>query len=161
MNSQINEIYHADEEYASGHRRKQIVQSRGTLESGVEAICLRVRENPDHPLTLVDMEKISGFSRRSLENEFHRQFGCSPIKWQQIERLHMAHEYLTQINGKIAIGDLAYQFGFVSSSKFIAYYKRYFKETPKDTAIRIRHAISSKSDRRLKEMSGLQVHAAE
>ena len=161
MNSQINEIYYAGEEYTSGHTRKQIVQRRGTLEACVEAICSHVREYPDHPLTLVDMEKMSGFSRRSLENEFHRQFGCSPIKWQQIERLQMAHEYLTSVNGKIAIGDLAYQFGFVSSSKFIAYYKRYFNETPKDTAIRIRHAISFKGDRRLKTMSGLQVHTAE
>jgi transcriptional regulator GlxA family with amidase domain len=161
MNSQINEIAFTASRHIPADRGKQIVQRRGTLEAGVKAICSRVREYPGHPLTLVDMEKISGFSRRSLENEFHRQFGCSPIKWQQIERLQMAHEYLTQINGKIAIGDLSYQFGFVSSSKFIAYYKRCFNETPKDTAIRIRHAISFKGDRRPRAALGLHVHPAE
>ena len=158
MNTQVNGVACRLDKQTSLTRHKQ---TRVSLDTAVASLCEKIRSNPGRPLTLSDMERLTGFSRRSLENEFHRQFDCSPIKWQQTERLNMAHEYLTQINGKIAVGDLAYQFGFVSSSKFIAYYKRYFKETPKDTAIRIRHAISFKGDRTPRVAAGLQIHAAE
>ncbi len=73
----------------------------------------------------------------------------------------MAHRYLKKINGKITIRDLADQFGFVSSSKFIAYYKRYFKETPKDTAIRMRHMITLNGVRKSGVVSTKIVFAAE
>jgi transcriptional regulator GlxA family with amidase domain len=158
MNSEANNVSCADEYLSSAHRTKEIIRSRGTLEAEVEAIRARVRQYPCHPLTLVDMERLSGFSRRSLENEFHRQFGCSPIKWQRTERLNIAHEYLMHTRGAIAIGELAQQFGFDSTSKFIAYYKRYFGETPRKTALR---AQNTKGERRFRPASTPEVRIAE
>ena len=155
MNAQVNEVAYTQ---SSTVKRKTL---RSPLDAAVVALCERIRQNPAHPLTLVDMERLSGFSRRSLENEFHRQFGCSPVKWQQTERLSQAREYLTAETGKVVISEVAQEYGFTSASKFIAYYKRFFGETPKDTAIRMRY-IRKKADCGLRNSrAGLEGLAAE
>lgn len=139
MNAQVNEFAYTQSSTVKGKTL------RSPLDAAVVSLCERIRQNPTRPLTLVDMERLSGFSRRSLENEFHRQFGCSPVKWQQTERLSQAREYITAETGKVVISEVAQEYGFASASKFIAYYKRFFGETPKDTAIRMRY-VRKKGD---------------
>ena len=155
MNTQVNEVAYKS---SSTSRRKKL---RSSLDAAVASLCERMRKNPTHPLTLVDMERISGFSRRSLENEFHRQFGCSPVKWQQTERLSQAHEYLTAETGKVVISEVAQEYGFASTSKFISYYKRFFGETPKDTAIRMRYIRKKRCSSVQQNLNIKEVLAAE
>ena len=155
MNAQVNEVAYTQ---SSTVKRKTL---RSPLDAAVLSLCERIRQNPAHPLTLVDMERLSGFSRRSLENEFHRQFGCSPVKWQQTERLSQAHEYLTAESGKVVISDVAQEYGFASTSKFISYYKRFFGETPKDTAIRMRYFRQTSSKSRAAHLFKRDIQAAE
>ena len=131
MNTQMNQVTYV---VSSTIKRKAL---RSSLDAAVQTLCEKVRMNPTHPLTLKEMEILTGYSRRSLENEFHRQFGCSPVKWQQTTRLSMAHDYLISRTGKVAISDVACEFGFASPSRFIAYYKRFFGETPNYTATRM------------------------
>ena len=155
MNAQVKEVAYTP---VSTVARKTL---RSPLDTAVVSLCERIRLNPAHPLTLVDMERLSGFSRRSLENEFHRQFGCSPVKWQQTERLSQAREYLTAETGKVVISEVAHEFGFASASKFIAYYKRFFGETPKDTAIRMRYIRKKRCSSVQQNLNIKEVLAAE
>ena len=64
------------------------------LEACVNIICSISLQRLGQPLTLEEMERVTGYSRRSLTNAFHARFGCSPCKWQQSERLRIAHLYL-------------------------------------------------------------------
>ena len=155
MNAQVNDVAYTQ---STTVRRKKL---RSPLDAAVASLCQQIRQNPAHPLTLVDMERISGFSRRSLENEFHRQYGCSPVKWQQTERLSQAHEYLTAETGKVVISDVAQEYGFASTSKFISYYKRFFGETPKDTAIRMRYIRKKRCSSVQQNLNIKEVLAAE
>ena len=96
-------------------------------------ICEFVRQNPGMPLSLIDMEHMTGYSNRSLRNEFYREFGLSPVAWQQRERLILARNSIFLDKGNVTVKDMAGRFGFVSTSRFIAYYKRLFNETPRET----------------------------
>lgn len=112
------------------------------LRKCVDLICARSLERLDQPLTLEEMERMTGYSRRSIINAFHERFGCSPCKWQQSERLRIAHSYLNEEKSRFSTKQLAGQLGFVSASKFCAYYRRMFGESPKQTFQAKRHAIA-------------------
>lgn len=114
-------------------------RSQRELRTCVDLICARSLERLDQPLTLEEMERMTGYSRRSIINAFHDRFGCSPCKWQQSVRLRMAHSILSQAEGMMRIGNLAWELGFPSFSKFCSYYRRMFDETPKQTIKRVCH----------------------
>ena len=121
---------------------EQSNRSQRELKVSVDLICKKSLERLGQPLTLEEMEQITGYSRRSLINAFHERFGCSPCKWQQSERLRVAHQLLLKGTSKLRIGTLAWQLGFPSSSKFCCYYRRMFNETPKQTLKRIDQAAA-------------------
>ncbi|MCC3243995.1 AraC family transcriptional regulator [Methylocystis sp. WRRC1] len=104
--------------------------------SPVDAVCDAVRTRGHRPLTLTEMEQISGLSRRSLQYAFRKRFGCSPMAWQQQERLHLARERLIRGAEALTVTQLAYELGFSSPSAFTAYYRRMFGETPTATLSR-------------------------
>ena len=108
-------------------------KSRRDLQICIDHICAKSMERMERPLTLVEMEEMSGYSRRSLINAFHARFGCSPCKWQQSERLRIAQFLLSTAEHNLKIGTLAFKLGFSSTSKFCSYYQRIYNETPKQT----------------------------
>lgn len=103
------------------------------LKASIDYICTKSLERTEHPLSLIEMEQMSGYSRRSLINAFQSRYGCSPCKWQQSERLRIAQHLLLTGERNLKIGTLAWKLGFSSASKFCSYYRRMFKETPKQT----------------------------
>jgi AraC-like DNA-binding protein len=110
--------------------------------ASVDYICMKSLERIEHPLTLIEMEQISGYSRRSLINAFHARFGCSPCKWQQSERLRIAQYLLLTGERNLKIGNLARKLGFSSPSKFCSYYQRMFHETPKQTQKKVYQSVA-------------------
>jgi len=120
----------------------QIGKSSRDLQTSIDHICAKSMERMERPLTLVEMEEMSGYSRRSLINAFHARFGCSPCKWQQSERLRIAQYLLSTAERNLKIGTLAFKLGFSSASKFCSYYRRMFKETPKQTLKRTYKAVA-------------------
>jgi len=102
----------------------------------VDAVCEAVRSRRHRQLTLTEMEMMSGLSRRSLQNAFRKRFGCSPMQWQQRERLHLAREMLRQGLENGSITELSLELGSSSPSRFTAFYGRMFGETPSATMCR-------------------------
>ena len=112
------------------------------LKASIDYICTKSLERMDHPLSLIEMEQMSGYSRRSLINAFHARFGCSPCKWQQSERLRIAQYLLLTGERNMKIGNLARKLGFSSPSKFCSYYQRMFHETPKQTQMNVYKSVA-------------------
>jgi AraC-like DNA-binding protein len=109
----------------------EVVLSKGSniKRRSVDAICDRLRADPSAPLSLTEMEKISGYSKRTLQNAFQARFGMSPIEWQINERLLIAGEMLKR-QPDLTIAHVAQQTGFASTSSFSQYFKATFGTTP-------------------------------
>lgn len=84
------------------------------------------------PLSLSDMELLSGLSRRSIQYMFKRKFGLSPIGWQLRERLSGAYSALKNFNDRRTVTQIAFDFGFASSSTFSVYFRRQFGVSPSE-----------------------------
>lgn len=133
MSDCFNENFFELKDLTKDHSLGKTGKSSRDLNSSIDHICAKSLERMDRPLTLAEMEQISGYSRRSLINAFHARFGCSPCKWQQSERLRIAQYLLLTGERNLKIRTLAWKLGFSSASKFCSYYQRMFKETPKRT----------------------------
>jgi AraC-like DNA-binding protein len=60
----------------------------------------------DHPISLADLEREIGYSRRSLQLGFGQRVGCGPIQWLRRQRLSLAHERITTMAGMLRQGGL-------------------------------------------------------
>jgi AraC-like DNA-binding protein len=109
-----------------------IRETRSTA-GAIDAVCDAIRGSLDRPLTKSEMEHIGGLSPRGLQYAFRRRFGCSPIEWQRRERLYVARERLLREGGDVGILALSLDLGFSSPSRFAAYYKSLFGESPMET----------------------------
>jgi AraC-like DNA-binding protein len=95
----------------------------------IDAICDRTREDPSSPLSLTQMEKISGFGKRTLQTAFRERFGMSPIKWQINERLNFARDMLRE-QPHLRIAEVARQTGFATPSAFSQAFRDTFGTSP-------------------------------
>ena len=96
----------------------------------IDVVCDLVRSAHERPLTLTEMERVSGLSARALQYAFKARFGCSPMEWQRRERMQLAHRRLLfGVSGE-TITQIAYAMGYSSSAAFSAQYRKYFGETP-------------------------------
>lgn len=95
----------------------------------IEMIVNHIREKPYKHLSLLDMEQITGHSRRAIQYEFAKRFRCSPMEWQRQERLSMARDALSS-NPSRKIIDIAYDFGFDSPNTFSSAFKKQFGISP-------------------------------
>ncbi|MEI9900887.1 MAG: hypothetical protein WDN31_12980 [Hyphomicrobium sp.] len=68
--------------FADTDRRKS--RAKGPT-SRLHIVCDSVRSRPDRPLTMTEMERLSGMSERALQYAFAREFGCTPMEWQRRE----------------------------------------------------------------------------
>lgn len=100
----------------------------------VDFVCDYIRATIDvRPLTLTEMENESALSAQSLQYGFMRRFGCSPMQWQQRERMIRVRERLFLLTPDATITELAYEMGFSTLSALTTLYKRHFGETPIQT----------------------------
>lgn len=60
----------------------------------------------DHAISLADLERQIGYSRRSLQLGFRQRVGCGPIQWLRRQRLSLAHERITTMAGLLCQGAL-------------------------------------------------------
>ena len=110
-------------------------QDRQYTPSGrIDFVCDYIRATIDlRPLTLTEMENASTLSARSLQYGFMRRFDCSPMQWQQRERMIRVRERLFLLPPDATVTELAYEMGFSTLSAMTTLYKRHFGETPIQT----------------------------
>jgi AraC-like DNA-binding protein len=101
--------------------------------NAIDSVCDAVNSRIDEPLTMTEMEAISGLGVRALQYAFKKKFGCSPMEWQRRQRLQLARRRLYDATAGVSISEIAVQTGFSSPSRFAELYKRKFGETPRET----------------------------
>ena len=85
-------------------------------------------------LSITDMCKISGFSRRNLFYSFKEYYGTPPYNYFLLLRLNaIRNELLKARRVDVKIGDLIHKFNFYNFSDFSCLYKNTFGESPSIT----------------------------
>ena len=95
----------------------------------VEAVSL-MEANLEEPMSLDELAKHVGLSRRQLERLFQKHLNCVPTRYYLELRLARARQLLLQTT--MSIVDVAFACGFVSAPHFSKCYRDYFGVPPRD-----------------------------
>ena len=95
-------------------------------------ICDYLMAHLTEPITLTDLERMSGLSARTLQYQFARYAGMSPMAWLKKQRLIKARQMLQQPGGVRSVTELAMDLCFSSASRFAAEYRQQFGRAPSD-----------------------------
>jgi AraC-like DNA-binding protein len=106
-------------------------------------LCEFLRAHLNEPVSLSQMERMSGLSARVLQSSFQNSFGLSPKAWLKKQRLHAARAVLQKPSHKLKLTTLAYDFCFPSPSDFSRQYYLEFGELPSETLAKGRNAFSN------------------
>lgn len=106
--------------------------------SPVDKICEFIDANLTRTIYLTELEKIGHLSARSIQYEFVKRFGCSPMAWILERRLILAHQLLKRADACESVTDIATNCGFTNLGRFSTCYRAKFGETPSDTLRRVR-----------------------
>lgn len=97
----------------------------------VDRACELMLALPDEPLSMLEVCRRLGSSRRKLNYCFQEVLGSSPVKYLRAVRLNGARREL--LAGSGAVQDVAARWGFWHAGQFSRDYKRQFAETPSAT----------------------------
>lgn len=103
----------------------------------LDALRDHIYDHADEPLTLSDLERFSGMSRRALQYAFQQRYDCTPMEWVRQARLARAHARL-RAGGGASVTDIALSSGFSNLAAFAASYRRRYGEPPSVTLRRAR-----------------------
>lgn len=93
-----------------------------------------VSAKPDVPLTVLDVCRAVGTSRRKLQYCFEEILGTHPAYYLRVLRLNAVRRELRRHSPATAsVGDVAYRWGFPHLSRFANHYRHLFGELPSDT----------------------------
>jgi AraC family transcriptional regulator, glycine betaine-responsive activator len=95
-----------------------------------EAIQL-MENNIEDPLSIDELTKLVGISRRQIERLFKINVGVTPARYYMEYRLTRARQLIQQSN--LSIFEISVACGFVSSAHFSRTYHRFFGQPPTDT----------------------------
>lgn len=118
---------------ASRFREFSRRKSSANLDQAFDSICDLSLARLNHPLTMTEMEHLSGLGTKTFAKQFRLRFGCSPMEWQRQERLRIARERLLGGDKVINIAQLSADLGFASPKSFLLHYRKRFGENPEDT----------------------------
>jgi AraC family ethanolamine operon transcriptional activator len=126
----------ADSEGCAGQRRV-VDRARGYLLS-----------HPDEPVTIAELCRAIGVSRRKLQYCFQESLGCNPLHYLRALRLNRVRRELKG-NGVAAasVQEVAARWGFWHLSHFAADYKHMFGELPSETLRRRRGSVAPNGGR--------------
>jgi AraC-like DNA-binding protein len=104
----------------------------------ITRICEFMKADMTQPISMSELEEMSGLSARALQYAFKKRFGLSPKQWIQNERLHQAHDRIRSKDNHAQITSISYDLGFSSPSVFAQKYAELFKELPSETRAKAR-----------------------
>jgi transcriptional regulator GlxA family with amidase domain len=87
-----------------------------------------MEDHLEEPLSLEELSKIAGSSRRQLERMFSKQFNKSPARYYSELRLYRSRQLIMQT--KMRIIEVALACGYNSSAHFSRCYRNFFGCTP-------------------------------
>ncbi len=122
-----------------GARPASIERSAAARKRTVDRACEIMLAQTDSPLSILDLCKAVGASRRKLNYSFQDVLGCSPISYWRAIRLNRVRRELKRCDDPaLGVYDIASAHGFWHFSQFSLDYKRHFAELPSETLRRSR-----------------------
>lgn len=118
----FNEAEPNNQNFQNAPRAQQLLAS----------VCDYLLAHLSEPLSLTDIERVSGMSVRNLQLVFQREFGLTPMAWLKEQRLMRVRQAL-QSNSEDTVEALALWAGFQTMPSFFLAYKKRFGETPGQT----------------------------
>ncbi|MGI9336548.1 MAG: GlxA family transcriptional regulator [Gammaproteobacteria bacterium] len=116
-----------------GRNDRQRVPLKQFLGTGqpklIEAVAL-MEANVEEPMSLDELSRHVGLSRRQLERLFQKHLSCVPTRYYLELRLARARQLLLQTS--MSIVDVAFASGFVSAPHFSKCYRDFFGFPPRD-----------------------------
>ena len=106
--------------------------------TALDRVCDHIQANLAQPITLTQLEQLSGLSSRHLRHAFRKRFQCSPLQWLQQHRLELAHQRLSQANPTDTVAGIARACGISRLATFEPAYLRRYGEHPSAT---LSHAL--------------------
>lgn len=103
---------------------------KGKIDNRLIIIHRMIRSQYSEPLTLEDMAARIGCNPVYLSNTYKKVFGCSPIKSLQKIRVQKGRELLKHTD--LTINEITKSVGYISSSQFSGYYKKYYGRSPSE-----------------------------
>jgi transcriptional regulator GlxA family with amidase domain len=93
-----------------------------------------MRARPAHAWTAAELAAASSTSVRSLQENFRRSLGTSPLQYLRDLRLEKVRtELLSAERGTATVTQVAARWGFVHLGRFATAYRQRFAERPSDT----------------------------
>ena len=89
-----------------------------------------IRNNADQNLTLTDLEQLSHYSARHLQNLFKEKFDCTPMQFVRRQRLTTAMEKLQTADFDATVTSIGRDCGYRFTSNFTTDFHRQFGVTP-------------------------------
>jgi len=97
----------------------------------------------DRPLGLSDLERQSGYSRRSLQLAFRAVLGCTPMQWVKRCRMQMVRERLEHPVPAESVASAAKVARFFNAASFTRDFVRLYGETPSAVLRRSRRNLET------------------
>lgn len=117
-------------EQAHGAGKHGETQGKPRSTRAVDLICDRIRSTIGNPMSISQMEELTGLTGRALNYAFRSRFSCSPQEWQRNFLLDHARQLLKDPHYTGSVKSLSYELGFSSPSSFAAHYRQRFGERP-------------------------------
>lgn len=127
--SRVCEQFLTDRVRSQGDRQRLPLRARlGVHNPKVLSIVELMEANLSEPLSLADLARRVGLSRRQVERLFDQEMGRSPARYYLEIRLDRARHLLMQ--SSLAVFDVAVACGFVSASHFAKCYRELYARSP-------------------------------
>lgn len=104
------------------------LQSAAALDRLIEQI--HAHEHGQRPLTLTDLEALSGYSARRLQQLFRERFDCSPMRYVRRKRLEAALQRLETPEPGDSVTSIGRDFGYRRAGHFASDFQRQFGHSP-------------------------------
>lgn len=101
--------------------------------SRVRDVIDHIDSRPEADLTVASMATLAGVTARALQKGFISAVGMPPMAYVRKVRLDRVRAELISTAGERSITDVASFWGFTHLSRFSAFYRKQFGESPSDT----------------------------
>ena len=108
-------------------------QESGVVPAHVKKAEQYIRDNITQAITIGDIVKNCGVSKRALYNGFKRFRHTTPMNYLRSYRLEKIHQDLSQANGDQSVTDIASHWGISQLGRFASMYKLVYGQSPSET----------------------------
>jgi AraC-like DNA-binding protein len=120
--------------------QRQPPYGKSTKGQIMEELIEWIQDNLHRPIQIKDLCQVSGYSERSLRNQFQARFGSAPVQWVRLQRLKRAREELLQSEGAASVTAVANSVGYQHLSQFSRDFQLVFGRRPSELLREARRA---------------------